>query len=204
MKKSVLLVLISVIMVFATACSNAKKMFASAKPKAVFSCKASIAYDDFSAVAQIERYGDGVWSAEFSEPSTLAGVCLDFADGEVTASYKGLSFSVPKDAVPVKALISGLIEVFDSAVKTEEIEGESKDGIITVSGTLSQGDYAISFDEKTGYLVSFEMPGSGLKMVFSDFNAKSESTTAATTAVTTVTSSENAQETTAMQTSAVS
>lgn len=206
--------IISVVLVITTfvlaGCAGVKKNLSKPSPVPVFSCNASIAYDDFSALARVERFGDGVWSAEFSEPSTLSGVRLDFCDGEVTASYKGLSFSVPKDAVPVKALLSSLIEVFDEALKSDSLKGIAQDGKITVSGTLSQGDYSIVFDEKSGNLLSFEMPGSGLKMVFSDFSASASqmTTTTPNTSVTTQpdatgtqTGQENAETTTVLQTS---
>ncbi len=171
MKKVIVSLVIVIVAIATTACAGAKKKMLTPEPVALFSCNAAIAYDDFSATALLERYGDGAWSAEFSEPTTLSGVRLDFLDGDVTASYKGLSFSVPKDAVPVKALIAGLIEVFDESLKSNSLKGVAENGKITVSGSLSQGDYSIVFDENTGNLLSFEMPGSGLKMVFSDFSA---------------------------------
>jgi len=208
MKKAIVSIVLVITAVIFTACGGTKKNLSKPTPIPVFSCNASIAYDDFSAVASVERYGDGVWSAEFSEPSTLAGVRLDFADGEVTASYKGLSFSVPKDAVPVKALISSLIEVFDESMKSDSLQGVEENGKITVSGSLSQGDYSIVFDEKSGSLLSFEMPGSGLKMVFSDFSANaSQMTTTSVTDITMQTTAadsitqENAETTTVLQTS---
>lgn len=181
MKKTVLAVFITVIMLFTAACSKTPKTMGKATLTPTFTCTALIAYDDFNATAQIQRYGEGIWSAEFSEPSTLSGVRLDFNNGEVTASYKGLTFSVPKDAAPVKALISSLIEVVDTALKSDSIEGEASDGVITLSGSLSQGDYSIGFDEKTGALVSFEMPGYGLKMVFEDFSAGNSGASSVTT-----------------------
>ncbi len=197
MKKTFMAILITVIFVFATACGNAKKEMGKTTLTPTFTCTARIAYDDFSAVAEIQRYGEGMWSAEFSEPSTLSGVRLDFADGEVTASYKGLTFSVPKDAAPVKALISSLIEVVDMSLKADFVEGQASDGVITLSGSLSQGDYTISFDEKTGALVSFEMPGYGLKMVFENFNAGTALSTTSTSTVTQGTSEGQTTETTA-------
>lgn len=188
MKKVIVPLMIVIAAIVLTACSGSHKKMQSPDPCALFSCNASIAYDDFSATALVQRYGDGAWSAEFSEPPTLSGVRLDFLDGETTASYKGLSFSVPKDAVPVKALIASLIEVFDEALKSDSIKGVAENGKITVSGSLSQGDYSIVFDESSGNLLSFEMPGSGLKMVFSDFDAKQTDTNTSTSITEAVTS----------------
>ena len=63
---------------------------------------------------------------EFSSPNTLAGVLLSYRDDNVEASYKGLSFSVPKSALPLKAIISSLIDVVDTTAELPEISGEEK------------------------------------------------------------------------------
>ena len=62
--------------------------------------------EDWTAAGTLSRLGDGAWSVAFAEPSTLAGVVLDFSGGEVTASYKGLGFSVPQSAMPAKSVLS--------------------------------------------------------------------------------------------------
>lgn len=106
---------------------------------------------------------NGAWSVEFSSPNTLSGVKLEFAEGEVNASYKGLSFSVPQSALPVKAMMLNLIQAVADKSTAEKLSGEEKDGMFLVSGTLEGGDYTISADSE-GKLKAFEMPNNKLKI----------------------------------------
>lgn len=105
---------------------------------------------------------------EFSSPNTLAGVLLSYRDDNVEASYKGLSFSVPKSALPLKAIISSLIDVVDTTAELPEISGEEKDGEILVEGELEQGKYTLKMD-KTGVLIGFSMSNLNLEIIFTDF-----------------------------------
>ncbi|HOR23008.1 MAG TPA: hypothetical protein PLY43_09825, partial [Ruminococcus sp.] len=123
-----------------------------------------------SAEGRITRFGEGIWRAEFDSPNTLSGVTLDFAEGNVTASYKGLSFSVPQSALPVKAMMLELIEAVDSCAKLEELSGKEEDGALLIGGNLEAGEYTLSVDGE-GSISAFEMPGSKLKIVFSEVTA---------------------------------
>ena len=95
-----------------------------------FSATVSITLDRLEAEGEIKRYGEGVWEIEFSEPNTLSGVKLEFSEGSVLASYKGLSFSVPQSAVPVKAMMLNLIKAVDDNAKLEELSGEDSDDML--------------------------------------------------------------------------
>ena len=98
----------------------------------------------------------------------MAGVLLSYRDDNVEASYKGLSFSVPKSALPLKAIISSLIDVVDTTAELPEISGEEKDGEILVEGELEQGKYTLKMD-KTGVLIGFSMSNLNLEIIFTDF-----------------------------------
>ena len=132
-----------------------------------FSAQVSITIDRLEAEGQLVRYGEGVWEIEFSEPNTLSGVKLEFSEGNVMASYKGLSFSVPQSAVPVKAMMLNLMSAVDSSAAAEELSGEEKDGDLAISGSLDGGDYTLTVD-KDGMLSSFEMPNNKLTIRFTE------------------------------------
>lgn len=132
-----------------------------------FSAAVSITLDRLEAEGEIKRYGDGVWEIEFSSPNTLSGVKLEFSEGNVLASYKGLSFSVPQSALPVKAMMLNLIRAVDENARLEELSGEESDGMLKISGALDGGEYVITVD-KDGNLSSFEMANNNLKMAFSE------------------------------------
>ncbi len=138
-----------------------------------FSAEVSIELDKLNADGRVRRCGDGEWEIEFDTPNTLSGVMLTFSEGNVTASYKGLSFSVPRTALPVKAMMLNLIEAVDSSARLERLSGELKDGMMQVSGSLEGGDYILTVDSE-GQLRGFEMPNNLLKMTFTEVTAIAE------------------------------
>lgn len=132
-----------------------------------FSAKMTISLDKMAAEGTVERIGDGKWSAEFESPNTLSGVTLEFDGNNTTASYKGLTFSVPRSAVPVKAMLKNLIDAVDSNAREAELHGSESEGMLQISGSLDGGDYTLSIDS-SGCISSFEMPNNLLKIAFSD------------------------------------
>ena len=134
---------------------------------AAFSAAASITADRLEAEGQLMRFGNGAWEIEFSAPNTLNGVKLEFSEGNVLASYKGLSFSVPQSAVPVKAMLLNLIRAVDDNAGTEELSGEESNGLLKINGRLDGGDYTLTVDEE-GRLSAFDMPNNKLSMKFSE------------------------------------
>ena len=132
-----------------------------------FSADAVITIEKLTAEGVVQRTGKGEWDIEFSAPNTLSGVKLGFSDGSVTASYKGLSFSVPQSAVPVKSMMLNLIKAVDEKAELSELKGEEKDDMLRLSGELEGGSYVLSVD-KDGLLSGFEMPNNHLKMNFTN------------------------------------
>lgn len=179
-----------------TACSVPVSGSSSRENKlgCAFTSAATITLDKLNAEGTISRLGDGEWEAEFDSPNTLSGVKLTFSEGNVGASYKGLEFSVPKSALPVKAMLLQLIEAVDTNAHNEELKGSENEGMFEVSGSLEGGDYTLKIDEN-GNISSFEMPNNLLYISFSDVRASetapqtsTEPVTEETTETTTVTS----------------
>lgn len=141
-----------------------------------FSSKVSVTLDKLQAEGTLNRFGDGMWDVEFTSPNSLSGVKLSFGEGNVTASYKGLSFSVPQSALPVKAMMLNLIKAVDDNARLSELKGEEKDDTLEISGKLDGGEYSIIVD-KDGRLVGFNMPGNNLKIVFTDMTVTGEAPT---------------------------
>lgn len=132
-----------------------------------FSSEVTITLDKLTAEGVIKRYGDSEWEVEFSSPNTLSGVNLAFNQGNVNASYKGLSFSVPKSALPVKAMLVNLIDAVDTNARSEELKGSDNEGMLEISGSLEGGDYVLIVDGN-GNISSFNMPNNLLEMNFSE------------------------------------
>lgn len=161
-----------------------------------FQAAVSIVLDDMNAEGTIKRMGSGNWEIEFNSPNTLSGVKLTFMDGNVTASYKGLNFSVPQTALPVKAMMLNLISAVDDLAANEELTGTEEDGMLKINGTLDGGEYTLTTDS-SGNLAAFEMPNNKLTMTFSGLTPiQPMEGTAASTDITTTSTDVSATETT--------
>ncbi len=136
-----------------------------------FSSPVTMTYDKFKAEGTVTRLGDGEWTAEFDSPNTLSGVKLTFSEGSVTADYKGLSFSVPRSALPVKAMLCNLIEAVDTNAREPELSGRENEGLFEVSGSLEGGDYTLSLDS-SGNIACFDMPNNLLHIAFTDVQVR--------------------------------
>lgn len=169
--KKIIPVFISLFLVISLcACSSGEKSVKfTPRLNEPFVVTAKIQYGDQESEAVFRKYGTANWDIEFSSPNTLAGVILSYRDEKVDASYKGLSFSVPKTALPIKSIISSFIEVVDTTAGLPEIEAVEKDGLMEIEGELSQGKYMLKLD-KNGGLAEFIMTNLELKIIFTDFS----------------------------------
>ena len=165
-----------------------------------FSSDVDITIEKMRAEGRLERSGDD-WSVEFSEPNTLSGVKLEFTEGSVKASYKGLSFSVPQSAVPVKAMMSNLIRAVGENSSGGELKGEEKDDMLKINGSLDGGSYVLSVDDN-GCICGFDMPGYELSMSFTNVTAAAGGAPATRTAAETTCVTTAPETTTAVTTTA--
>ena len=155
-----------------------------------FVVTAKIQYGDQESDASFRKYSKANWDIEFSSPNTLSGVILSYRDDKVDASYKGLSFSVPKTALPIKSIISTFIDVADSTADLPEIEATEKEGLMIIEGETQQGKYTLKLDNSGG-LSEFSMPNLELKIVFTDFHVDSSDIPESTQAETAETTQSN-------------
>ncbi|SEK93016.1 hypothetical protein SAMN02910353_01573 [Ruminococcus sp. YRD2003] len=138
-----------------------------------FTSSVSVSLDKLSAEGTMTRLGDGEWTAEFDSPNTLSGVKLTFSSGSVTADYKGLNFSVPKSALPMKSMLCNLIEAVDKNARESELRGRESEGHFEINGTLDGGDYTLMLDN-AGNIASFDMPNNLLHISFTDVRVRSD------------------------------
>lgn len=181
MKRLVTLAFAGIMLLSATACKSSGVAGSTENGlDTAFQTEAQITLDQMKASGTLCRFGEGVWEIEFDSPNTLSGVKLEFTDGTSTASYKGLSFSVPQSALPVKSMMSNLISVTDELARNEELSGESENGELKIKGSLESGDYILTADE-SGNIRRFEMPNMNLVMEFgeiTEIGSEPEETTA--------------------------
>lgn len=147
----------------------------SAKLDPAFSVGVSMTYGDINseAVFQLTRYENGIWDATFQEPASLAGVTLSFENNAVSANYKGLSFTVPKSALPAKMMILCVTDVLDSMDSIETLPYEqASDGTWKLDGESECGSYTLTFSEN-GILTGFNIPSQPLTLEFTDYTVYS-------------------------------
>lgn len=133
-----------------------------------FTAEVTITNADSEAKAELTRYGSDAWCVVFSEPQTLSGVQLDFIDDEVTASYKGLAFSVPQSAQAVRTELQDLMQIIDSMALTPNLDGKNEEGKIICEGEIDEGSYTLTFSEQ-GIPQEFSLPCYGLVIIFDSF-----------------------------------
>lgn len=168
-------------------CINAKQTELSSVPDCFtgnFSSQIHIISGENEYMANVSKISENKWSAEFSEPASLSGAELTFEDGMVSASYKGLAFSIPKDALPVQSAMQNLIlvsEKLNTLYKTDnednsdeipEIICTSESGSYHITGNIDNGEFELITDEE-GVPLSFVMENFALTIEFSEFSKNS-------------------------------
>lgn len=124
--------------------------------------------DEMTAEGTMQRVGESEWNVSFSEPTQLAGVQLDFLDGEVTASYKGLAFSVPQTALPAKSILYQFILAVDQLAEESALQGISSEDGVTLKGELEAGNYELVL-LADGSPAVFQMENQNATILFHDF-----------------------------------
>ncbi len=133
--------------------------------------------DGAEAELLLTRYEEDHWDAAFDQPQSLAGVVLTIEDEAVGANYKGLAFTVPKSALPAKAMLLLITDVLEELWDEETLPAiANEDDTWTVSGESEAGSYTVTF-LSDGTLAAFSMPNQPLDVVFSDYKASGVTTT---------------------------
>lgn len=161
-------------MLLATSACKSEKPQQSPSLNKLFTCTAEMEYDDFKASATMNRLGNGLWDVEFSAPKTLKGVKLSYSGEEITASYLGFAFTVPKTTAPVKNMLTLLFSAVDKCSEKVEMPCTVTDGVTTYTGESVLGTSGSSFKlslDKDEKLVSFAIPDEKLMISFSDYTA---------------------------------
>ena len=131
--------------------------------------------DGQTANLHLTRIGSDVWEASFTEPPTLSGVILAFDSGNVTASYKGLEFTVPKSALPAKNMLAVVTDALDQAAAAEQlICTEQEDGTWCYTAESAGGSFTLTFSE-SGEPIGFSLPSQPLTVTFSAYTVSAPS-----------------------------
>ncbi len=162
-----------------------------------FSADVTLSTADGETKGTLTRYGNEAWSMVFSEPKALAGVQLDFLDDEVTASYKGLEFSVPQSAQAVRTMLEELMDLVDEKAEDTAWEGKQEEDRVVFECELDDTACTLSFQED-GTPIEYTLPSYGLTLYFDSFT---EGTSAPATEAATAGTEESTEAVTSESTS---
>lgn len=140
------------------------------KLNGAYTAEAELAYGSGqTASVSVTRYGKAQWEAAFTAPASLEGVVLQFDGNAVTASYKGLQFSVPKSALPAKNMLVLATDALDLAAETVPLPcTEQSDGTWSYAGESEAGSCTVTFSG-SGEPLSVEMPAQPFTLRFSSY-----------------------------------
>ncbi len=181
MKRMTAMLCMAAVLLGGTGCTLQQSTGSTRNPmQGSFTSDVTMTTKDSETKGTLMRHGSDAWSVVFSEPAALSGVQLDFMDETVTATYKGLEFSVPQSAQAVRTMLEELMEVVDALAQEPDLSGKKEEGSIVLSGEEAGAPYTFTLSGD-GVPVSFELPGYGLTIAFENFSAGAVQETTAPT-----------------------
>lgn len=114
---------------------------------------AEITKNKQSFCADIQRDGNGSWSASFTAPETVSGLKISLTAQEYTVASQGLTQSLSVDKMPSGSIVGAIASCLDHAANSSDAEYSEDDGDILISGEVPCGEYVLRTDKK-GRLLS--------------------------------------------------
>ncbi len=131
-----------------------------------FTKEMTLTVDELEANGSLTRTGENEWSVSFDTPTSLAGVMLDFSGNNVTASYKGLGFSIPQNAIAAKSVLSSLIAASEELAAEETVSVTTEEDGYSVQSQVDNCDYVLTLSED-GQLRGFVMDSMNAEITLS-------------------------------------
>lgn len=149
--------LITLIPLFLCGCA-AESLFKPTAPEfdTSYQMDADLNFGDFSAGADITRYGDGNWEFLFTEPQYLNGMKLNLSEEDITASLGNLNVTAPRNDMYklVPDIISSAVDSLNDIAAESMTEEE---GVLTIN-TEVDGKKVIVTSTKDGELLTLLCP----------------------------------------------
>ena len=160
----------AVIMIFAAGCEKQgmDEPSAAEKPKA-FSADAEITFGDLYMTAQIHYSAENELKINVMTPDVLSPLEIICKNGECSATYDGISFSVETDRFPQAELVKIASQALAYANAGVELKRSEKDGIISYQGSTDRGVFVLTQDAKTSAWLELSVEGAQLHVVFKNF-----------------------------------
>lgn len=160
----------ALIMVFAAGCEKqgGEATPVSEKPKA-FSADAEITYGELYMTAQMVCTAENELRINILTPEILSPLEIICKNGECSATYDGISFSVETDRFPQIELVKIAAQALAYANAGVELKKSEKDGIISYQGSTDRGVFVLTQDAETSAWLDLSVEGAQLHVVFKNF-----------------------------------
>ena len=166
MKRTICFCLSFIILICAVGCSKKSKPVTMS---GLYTIKADVTLNDFEATISLNRLGNGVWDVSFTKPDSLSGLDVSYENDNAKVTYKGLAFMVPREDIPINAIVTNLTSVLDDVSYGNKASFTKNNNKITAKGTTDNGNYKVVFDEKSGKILSLEIEDMDLTADFSEY-----------------------------------
>lgn len=168
--KRALSLLAAFVMIFAAGCEKQgdEPNSVQEKPKA-FSADAEITYGELYMTAQIVCKAENELEINIVTPEILSPLEIVCKNGECSATYDGISFSVETDRFPQAELAKIAAQALAYTGAGVELKKSEKDGIISYQGSTDRGVFILTQDAETSAWLELSVEGAQLHVVFKNF-----------------------------------
>jgi hypothetical protein len=135
----------------------------------MYTITADVTMDNFKGTISLNRLGSGSWEINFSKPDNINGLNVSYQNGNANINFKGLSLSMNRDDIPMKAIVSNITSVLDKLSTGKDVKYTKSNGKITAKGAIDNSNFEVVMNEKNKSLISLNMKDIGLEATFSDY-----------------------------------
>ncbi|MCL2086189.1 MAG: hypothetical protein FWH05_01170 [Oscillospiraceae bacterium] len=132
-----------------------------------YSFNAQINYNEMSAAAYFERFSQGRWNVNLTEPYELQGISLYFKDDMAKATFAGITVDL-SHLPEISTIAEKLIDTLENAIASEGTQAIRAGDTIEIMGMTQFGGYKLVLDSKTKLPVSVVVPDNNLRITFSN------------------------------------
>ncbi len=168
--KKIFAVLISLTLLFMSACARTPVPEASSVPlPASFEGDCTVNYQDMVIKVHIQRPDAQICKMSVTAPETLKGAELEYINGNMTFTYGIIKQTLDIKKIPQAAFAPAIINALDE-IAAKQAQGVTIPSDSSVYSMDSEyGTFTVTLDESSGAIKSIEMPAYNVKITFDSF-----------------------------------
>ena len=101
----------------------------------------------------------------------MNGMTATYENENIKISYKGLSFDMPVENIPFKAIVTNLTTTLDNVAFGNDVQFTKSEDRVFAKGKANGNSYKFTFDEKSGSLLELQIDDIELSAGFSNYKA---------------------------------